>query len=265
MLLELFDCHMHSTHSYDSTAIFEELCESALKCGLRGVCVTEHKEFDKMDPGYGQYDYDAYMADVEKYRKKYGSRLMIKTGVEITYQTEFVDDIVSFLSTYEFDHVLGSVHSIDHIFVLDPRFLKGRAKDEAYESYWREVLAMVESDLFNCIGHLDYIKSIRTKEYGEFEVEQWLPQITEVLNKTVKSGTMLEVNTSAFRRGHAEPYPGWTILKLYKDLGGTHVVMGSDAHSPSYVGFGFREVAARLKQLGLTICKNGMFTESMTG
>ena len=246
---------MHSTRSPDSTATFDELCESAIKYGLQGICVTEHIDFDEADPGYGYYDYDAHMADVDRCRKKYGSKLTIGTGVEITYQTEFIDDIKRFLDTYEFHHVLGSVHLIDHIFVLDPRFSKGRAKDEAYESYWKETLAMVESGLFKYIGHLDYIKSMRSQEYGEFEARQWLPQITEILERVVESGAILEVNTSALRKGHREPYPGWDILKLYKDLGGTHVVMGSDSHSPSHVGLSFRETAGKLEKMGLALCR----------
>lgn len=260
----LIDCHMHSTHSCDATATFDELCESALKQGLRGICVTEHIDFDKADPGYGYYDYDAYMADVDRCRKKYGSRLMIKTGIEVTYQTEFEDDIRRFLSAYEFDHVLGSVHLIDHVFILYPEYLEGRSKSEAYEPYWQEVLAMVESGLFKFIGHLDYIKSLRREEYGEFAVEEWMPYISVILEKIVQSGAILEVNTSALRRGHAEPYPGWAILRLYKDLGGTHVILGSDAHSPHRVGLGFREAAAQLRQLGLEICKDDMFPSSMT-
>ena len=264
MLHGLFDCHMHSTHSCDSSATFKELCESALKCGLQGICVTEHVDFDEADQGYGYYDYDAYMADVDKYRKKYGSRLMIRTGVEVTYQTEFIDDIRRFLDAYEFDHVLGSVHLIDHVFVLDPAFPEGRAESEAYEMYWQETLAMVESGLFKYIGHLDYIKSIRSPEYGEFEVARWLPRITKILERVVESGAILEANTSALRKGHTEPYPGWAILKLYKDLGGTHVVMGPDSHSPSHVGLGFRETAGQLEKMGLTICNDGIFTPSIT-
>jgi histidinol-phosphatase (PHP family) len=254
---------MHSTHSCDSTATFDELCEKALEYGLHGICVTEHIDFDNANPEYGHYDYDAYMKDVDRCRKKYGSRLIIETGVEVTYQTEFEDDIRRFLSAYEFDHVLGSVHLIDHVFVLDPEYPEGRTKNEAYEPYWHETLAMAESGLFKCIGHLDYIKSLRKEEYGEFRVKEWISQITEILERIVKSGAILEVNTSALRRNHTEPYPGWAILKLYKDLGGAYVVLGSDAHSPSHVGLGFREVASQLRQLGLTICKDDVLRSSM--
>lgn len=256
---------MHSKHSSDATATFDDLCESAIRRGLHGICVTDHVDFDRLIPEYGYYNYDAYMADVDRCRKKYGSKLKIRTGVEVTYHAEFADDIRDFLSTLKFDHVLGSVHFVDHVFILDPRYTKGKTKNEAYERYWRETLAMAKSGLFRCIGHLDYIKSLRIAKYGEFEITQWLDQIMEILGRIVESGAILEVNTSALRKGHTEPYPGWAILKLYKDLGGTHVVLGSDAHSPSHVGMGFREVAAELDKLNLAICNDGIFPSSMTG
>ena len=260
MLSRLFDCHMHSTHSCDSTATFDGLCKSAIEKGLRGICITDHIDYDEVDPGYGYFDYDAYMADVDRCRKKYGGRLVIRTGVEVTYQTEFEDNIRQFLSTYEFDYVLGSIHLIDHVYVLDHEYPKNRAKNEAYEPYWQETLAMVESGLFKHIGHFDYIKSLRTRDYGEFDPEEWTPQIAEILRKTVDSGAVLEVNTSALRRNHQEPYPGRSILRLYRDLGGTHVALGSDAHSPDYVALGFKEVEPRLKSLGLTACGEEYFS-----
>ena len=259
MLRGLFDCHMHSTHSHDAKATFEELCESAINCGLQGIYVTEHADFDKLDPGYGNHNYEAYMADVNKYRKKYKDKLIIKSGVEITYQTEFIDDIKDFLNTYKFDHVIGAVHLIDHIFVLNPKYPEGRSEKEAFEPYWEESLAMAKSGLFECIGHFDYIKSIRTEKYGDYKIKKWLPYITEILKKIIESGSILEVNTSAYRRGHLEPYPGWDILRLYKDLGGTNIVLGSDAHSPSYVGLKFRETAAKIREIGLNIGKNDEF------
>ena len=64
------------------------------------------------------------MESIKRCREKYGDRLEILTGVEVTYQTEVVDEIKDFLSTHKFDYVLGSIHLIDHIFFLSPRFAK---------------------------------------------------------------------------------------------------------------------------------------------
>jgi histidinol-phosphatase (PHP family) len=259
-LLRLFDCHIHSTHSSDARSSVDELCESAIEYGLHGICVTDHIEFDEAESGYGYFDYDAYIADVLRCRKKYGDKLVIKTGVEVTYQTEYERDIWQFLKDYEFDFILGSVHMIGHTSLLDPDYFTGKTEEEAYRLYWREVLAMVDSGLFQYIGHLDYIKRPRPQEYGPFDFQRWAPQITEIVRRIIESGAIPEVNTSALRMGFAEPYPSWRILRLYKSLGGTRVVLGSDAHSYYRVGWEFREVAAELSRLGLVVCEDEIFS-----
>ncbi|NLS45303.1 MAG: histidinol-phosphatase HisJ family protein [Firmicutes bacterium] len=251
----LFDFHTHSIHSYDATATFDELCKNALKKGLQGICVTDHMDFDKKDPGYGYYNYDAYMKDVNRCREIYGDRLLIKTGVEITYQKEFKDKIKQFLGNHKFDYVLGAVHLIDHVFFLNPEYILGKTINEIFEPYWQEVLSMARSSLFRYIAHLDFIKSVEFKDSREFRVNDWMPEITEILENIIESDAILEVNTSALRRRHTGPYPGWAILKRYKELGGTCVAMGSDAHSAQHVGFGFKETARRVRELGLKILR----------
>ena len=107
--------------------------------------------------------------------------------------------------------MLGSIHLIDHIFVLSPRYAKGRSKEDAYKAYWKETLAMVESGLFKYIGHLDYIKSMRSQAYGRFEFEEWLPEITEILEKVIETVPILEANTSS----QEEPTKSLTPVGAY--------------------------------------------------
>lgn len=245
---------MHSTHSPDSQSTLDALCENALARGLRGVCFTEHVDFDPSDCSYGFLDYEAYMSDVERCRAQYGSRLEIRAGAEVTYQTEFADDIRRFLDTHRFDYVIGSVHLIDHIFIGNPAYFTGRSEPEACEPYWRETVAMLESGLFRVVGHLDYIRTRWPREYGPFGLDRWREPVAHILQLAIESGSTLEVNTSAIRRQLGGPYPSWETLELYRELGGARVFMGSDAHSPSSVGQYFPEVAARLERMGLTVC-----------
>jgi histidinol-phosphatase (PHP family) len=49
------------------------------------------------------------------------------------------------------------------------------------------------------------------------------------------------------------------VLKRYKELGGEMVTIGSDAHSPEFVGLNFKETAEIIKNSGfdyLTYFKN---------
>jgi len=245
---------MHSTHSPDARATLDELCESAIHRGLAGVCFTEHVDFDPSDAAYGYISYEEYLSDVDRCRDEYGDRLEIKAGVEVTYQSEYVDDIRRFLDTRQFDYVLGSVHLIEHVFVGSPAYFVGKSEAEACEPYWRETMAMIESGLFTRIGHLDYIRTRWPREYEPLELDRWRRPMTDVLQSAIQSGAIIEVNTSAIRRQLGGPYPNWDTLELYRRLGGARVFMGSDAHNAPNVGQYFPEVAARLEQMGLAVC-----------
>ena len=76
---------MHSIHSPDSHATMDEMCEAAIDAGLRGICFTEHVDLDPHYYSYGSYDYAETMKDTARCREKYGDRLLIMAGVEITY------------------------------------------------------------------------------------------------------------------------------------------------------------------------------------
>ena len=63
-------------------------------------------------------------------------------------------------------------------------------------------------------------------------------------------GLPQEVNTGSLYKGFDFPHPHTIILKLYKDLGGEIITIGSDAHKPQYLGYGFDKAEAILKQCG---------------
>ena len=53
--------------------------------------------------------------------------------------------------------------------------------------------------------------------------------------------------------------PTTEILKMYKELGGEIITLGSDAHTPEYIALNFREAADLIGTLGFRyVCS---FTE----
>ena len=47
---------------------------------------------------------------------------------------------------------------------------------------------------------------------------------------------------------HMNPLP--EILLKYRSMGGNKITIGSDAHRPERVGFGFKDVCRLLRELG---------------
>ena len=86
--------------------------------------------------------------------------------------------------------------------------------------------------------------------HGNYDFNEYVVMIKEVLTNIIKSGKGIEVNTSTLRSVVNETMPSVDILKLYHELGGTIITVGSDAHKSEDVGAGIRESIEVLKNIG---------------
>lgn len=71
-----------------------------------------------------------------------------------------------------------------------------------------------------------------------------------ILKTVIADGKGIELNTSSHRYGLKDSQPCTEILKLYRDLGGRILTIGSDSHAPSHLGAYIREDSLELKKLG---------------
>ena len=65
------------------------------------------------------------------------------------------------------------------------------------------------------------------------------PVIREILKHIIKAGKGIEINTSSFRYKLNDLTPLRKILKLYNELGGEIITIGSDAHKAEDIGHKF--------------------------
>ena len=70
----------------------------------------------------------------------------------------------------------------------------------------------------------------------------------EIFRALIANGCGIEVNTN---RGN-DPLPGAKWLRLYRACGGEIVTLGSDAHTPEYVGCRIREGQRLLGECGFS-------------
>ena len=219
MLIPLTDNHFHSTFSQDGSSSLNAIIERQYQFGLKVVTNTEHYDADPQDSGFGFYDYAAIEKEILRLRKLYP--ITILHGVEITYQKKFLDQINEFLDKYKFDLIIGSIHYIDGTLI---RQWSEKAKD--FTPYFKLLVELSKWKGMNVLGHLDYIKKY-TKLYKE---KEYLGFIETILKNIIKNNIALGINTSGFRRMAHEQYPSDSILKIYKDLGGELISIGSDSH-----------------------------------
>ena len=99
---------------------------------------------------------------------------------------------------------------------------------------------MVYEADFDILGHLDLVQRDSWELFGEtLTLDAFREPIQVVLCHLIESGRGLEINTSGLRKGLPKSLPGLGVLRWYRDLGGEVLVLGSDAHCPEHIAFGF--------------------------
>ena len=228
------------------------IAEAAQLRGLTGVAFTEHGEWYPGDEAYGYLDLNAYFAEIDAARAHLASGrgqdngFALLSGIELGNPHEFPEEVGSLLDRYPFDLVIGSVHWIDNLPGWErPIFESGMPP--AYRRYFEELLAMVEVAEFDVLGHLDLVRRDSWDLFGEtLALDPYAEMIDAVLRRLIADGRGIEINTSALRKGLPEPVPGSAMVRRYRELGGEILVIGSDAHRPEHLGYGFsvaRDVA----------------------
>jgi len=264
----MVDYHIHPDFSHDAQGSVDEFCARAVEIGLAEICFTTHYE---PDPDRSQIEHvrvsgliqpvdsdwpSAYFAALRVAAAKF-PKLAVLSGVEVGYEPGLEGIISNFLDRYPFDFVLGSVHCLDHIAITAGDELE-RFKSELLPfgpelvagRYFHNLRAAAGTQLFDCLGHLDiYRKYIQPLLDSRFTraVDSLLPS---ALKFVAESGTGIEVNSSALRRGNPEPYPDVHILRMAWDSGVRVFTVGSDAHRPADLGKGLETAVQALKVLG---------------
>jgi histidinol-phosphatase (PHP family) len=245
------DNHVHTQWSFDTgaDASMARACEKALAVGLPAVAFTEHLEFTDWGAGdaFGAdgpelswwskirpLDVDGYFACVEECRQRYPS-LRILSGVEAGEPHLFAGSIAALLKTGPFERVLGSLHAIDHggrLAAIDRLFGNVDA-DEVMHRYFAELERMVQGGGdFEVLAHIDYPRRYWPRGTGDYKEATYEEEYRAVMRALAGSGRVLEMNTKS-------PLASETLLRWWREEGGTAVSFGSDAHLPWLVGARF--------------------------
>ena len=150
---------------------------------------------------------------------------------------------------YQFDFIILSVHQVEDKEFWTQDFQKGRTQKEYNERYYEEMLDLVKNyKNYSVLGHMDLIK--RYDKAGDYPFEKIKPIVEEILKIVIADGKGIEINTSSHRYGLSDTMPSGEILKLYRELGGEIITIGSDSHKPEHLGAYIRETETLLKEMG---------------
>lgn len=246
------DYHMHSTNSSDGKNTVEEMCIAAIKNGFAEIAITDHFEPSLGDEGCVSYTQSAYFNEVLSARRKFGKQLDIKLGVEIGQPQYFKKQTEETLSKVNYDYVLASAHKLESGADMSQLDYKTMSKKSVLDLYLKELNRLVdEFDDFDCVAHLDLVKRYSYATYLEnITLADSREQLEIFLKKLIKKGKGIEINTSGLRQNSKETLPGLDVLRIYKELGGTILTVGSDAHKTEDLGKGILDAYKLAEEAG---------------
>lgn len=256
------DYHIHSEFSHDSVYPMEQILQDAIASGVDEVCFTEHVDYGVKDDwdrghpfverdGYVMYNanYPVYLARLRELQAKYAGKITAKAGLEYGVQVQTIPQYEALYKKYPLDFILLSIHQVDNKEFWTQAYQREHTQREYNERYYQELLDVVRQfKHYSVLAHMDLI--VRYDKQGRYPFEAVKDYVAEILKTVIADGKGIELNTSYHRYGLDETTPSADILRLYRDLGGELLTIGSDTHRPGQVGGYFAESCALLKAHG---------------
>ena len=263
-----FDYHVHTIFSDDSEYPMEDVVKDAIAKGIEEIVFTDHVDygikFDWDDPNATpkyykghpvmNVDYPPYFVEIERLQALYQGKIRIKKGLEFGIQSHRIPQFEALFSKYPMDFVLLSIHQVGDKEFWTGTFQEGKTNEQSYDDYYAEMYKIVQNfHNYSVLSHMDLLRRYVDTENDYFEYCK--ADIQKILEYIIADGKGIEVNTSSFHYKLNGLTPSIDILRLYHELGGTIITVGSDTHKPEQLGAHIEEIYEILKEIGYThIC-----------
>ncbi|KAL5594703.1 hypothetical protein BROUX41_001619 [Berkeleyomyces rouxiae] len=273
-----FTMHSHSGqfcpgHGKDT---LEVVVKHAISVGLKTMGLTEHiprigpedlypEEHELDDPaslmGLTSTLHAAYLAEAQRLRAAYPA-LHILIGIEGEwYRPAYAEHMRALTADPAIDYFIGSVHHARGGIPIDydaqtyasAVAAVGQGSERAlYAAYYDDQLAMLQALRPRVVGHFDLIRLLSSMPDRDVRAE-W-PDVWERMVRNlrfvVEYGGWLECNTSALRKGLAEPYPARQVSEEYLRMGG-RFTFSDDSHGTAQIITNYSRGLDYLESLGV--------------
>lgn len=250
----LTDLHTHTILSPDGNVPLSEMAQAAVDKGICAMTVTDH--FDMLNTD-GQrvltYDWTAGLEQFHQALPLFEGKMKLGLGLELGSVHVSPQHARAILAQAgdALDMVIGSIHNYreengggEYYFGV---YNTPQVCHEALNDYFTSMEELTAvPDCYDVLGHIIYPLRYMHRDGQNISLTPYWDRLAEILRTVIGTGRSIEVNTC---RGHT--VEDWReILKLYRNLGGTLVTVGSDAHWPQDVGGGVPEAFRLLQECG---------------
>lgn len=259
----MIDGHIHLENGPLTKEYVLQFVEEARIKGLSQIQILDHTHrFIEFEPIYKELkEYEVQKTWLENKKMKFKDHIEdfiglmqeikamdlpveVTYGLEVCYVPGHEDYIREVLSRYQFDFIVGAIHSIDGI-LYDMGFSKALLWNKydvnhIYKRYYELVCQLIESRLFTQLAHPDQIKLFEI--YPTYDLKPTYQKISELLNKYQMKA---ENNVGCYYR-YQHPDMGISdeLLNVFK-ANRVQLITTSDAHKPNDVGSYIKEAQAR--------------------
>ena len=251
----LADYHVHSTCSQDGRQTMAQAAQAAVAAGMDELCLTDHVDTVYWGPEQKprwDFDWDAVRRQFRQAQEQWGHRITLRLGAELGEAAMSFQRAEHLMQNAPpLDFVIGSVHMAGKKFGNFDLYYVEKNSETYYhaliDSYLEDVLSLARWGKFSVLGHLTLPLRYINENLGErMTFDSHMEQVEEIFRTMIPKGLGIECNTN---RGNT-PLPDSGILRLYRELGGEVITLGSDAHSGDMVGCAIRERQQLLRDCG---------------
>jgi histidinol-phosphatase (PHP family) len=158
-------------------------------------------------------------------KTKYQSQIRLPIGFESEWiRPSSLGLIQTLQKKNQFDFFVGSVHHVhtipidfDRALYENARNKSGGSDEKLFEDYFDAQYEMLQALEPPIVGHFDLIRLF--SEDPERSMKQWdgvWSRVLRNLHFVANYGGILELNSSALRKGMSEPYPQVDICKVWE-------------------------------------------------
>ncbi len=260
------DCHTHTQFSVDSDADIIQMIERACELGLAAYAITDHCECNRWysEEHYPNEDFYRYfdfgrdfensVSAVTALKEKYAEKLNLICGIEMGQATHAPEVADIILGDNRLDFIIGSMHQLPQTEDFALIDYTGYTESDIYnllERYFNEVYKLCKWGKFDVLGHLTYTLRYIKGSFGfDADITRYDEIIAESFRELVHNGCGIEINTSGLRQNYGDTFPSLKYVRLFRELGGEILSIGSDAHTVEDLGKGVAKGAEIAKAAG---------------
>lgn len=249
--MQYSDMHVHTASSPDADLSASRLCGLARSREVSRIGFVAHLDLHPSDFCFNGFDENLYEEELDLAEGENGPEVL--RGIEIGEPHRYMDSALKMFHPGRYDFITGALHWLDESMILSERAFQGHDPLRIIHRYYSETLDILERGGIHIIAHMGIFRRGMARAGLSVDLDETalFPDLLQrVLELVIDTEVALEVNTAGLRRPEGTTYPTPSVLRLYRELGGRLVTLGSDTHRKENAFFGLNRGAALINACG---------------